>query len=71
MIKKFYDILPADSAQPVPTGERMFTAEQMKEIAWEAWKSAANAYKMYPNNKHSFSDVWDYLEGKYLTNKQK
>lgn len=32
MIKKFYDILPADSAQPVPTGERMFSWNQIDFI---------------------------------------
>lgn len=28
------------------------------EIAWAAWKSAANAYRMYPDNKHTFTDYW-------------
>lgn len=32
--------------------------EKIKEAAWEAWKSAANAYRMYPDQKHTFSDYW-------------
>lgn len=31
----------------------------IKEVAWEAWKSAANAFRMYPDNKHTFADYWD------------
>jgi regulator of replication initiation timing len=29
------------------------------EIAWIAWKGAANAYRMYPDNSHTFSGYWD------------
>jgi hypothetical protein len=37
------------------------TEQQAKEIAWAAWQSAANAYRMYPNNNHTFTDYWDNL----------
>lgn len=33
--------------------------EQARLIAYEAWKSAANAYRMYPDNKHTFDDYWE------------
>lgn len=42
-------------------GERMFTEAQMKEMARIAWMSAANAYRMYPNNKHTFVAFWSDL----------
>lgn len=35
------------------------TNETIKEIASIAWKGAANAYRLYPDNKHTFSDYWD------------
>lgn len=33
--------------------------EQVREIAWIAWKGAANAFRMYPDNKHTFTDYWN------------
>lgn len=40
-----------------------FVKQLAKEIASAAWKSAANAYRMYPDNKHTFADYWnDYGE---------
>lgn len=35
------------------------TQDQIREIAWIAWKGAANAFRMYPDNKHTFTDYWD------------
>jgi hypothetical protein len=35
--------------------------ERAKELANHAWTNAANAYRMYPNNKHSFSSYWGTL----------
>lgn len=29
-----------------------------KEIAHNAWDSAAHAYRVYPDNKHTFVDYW-------------
>lgn len=34
------------------------TKDEVKEIALMAWKGAANAFRMYPNQKHTFSDYW-------------
>lgn len=34
------------------------TKEEVKEIASIAWKGAANAYRMYPENKHTFTEYW-------------
>jgi len=31
----------------------------LKEVAYKAWKAAANAHRMYPDNKHTFSDYWE------------
>lgn len=42
--------------------------EQAKMIAGEAWKSAANAYRMYPGQKHTFSDYWDNYGSKLKIN---
>lgn len=33
--------------------------EEIKQIASIAWKGAANAFRMYPDNKHTFADYWD------------
>lgn len=33
-----------------------------KDIAFKAWKAAANAFRLYPNNKHTFSDYWSVEE---------
>jgi len=40
----------------------------LREAAWAAWLSAANAYRMYPDNKHTFTDYWNNL-GKSETEK--
>ncbi len=34
------------------------TEEQIKEIAYIAWHGAANAFRLYPDNKHTFVDYW-------------
>lgn len=34
------------------------TEQQLKEIAGLAWKGAANAFRMYPENKHTFDLYW-------------
>lgn len=34
-------------------------SQQIKEIAYKAWMGAANAFRLYPNNKHTFSAYWD------------
>lgn len=41
------------------------TKETIKEIASMAWSDAANAYRMYPNNKHTFGDYWHNAKGFY------
>jgi len=33
-----------------------------KDIAFKAWKAAANAFRLYPNNKHTFFDYWSVEE---------
>lgn len=33
--------------------------EEIKESAQDAWTNAANAYRLYPNNKHTFSAYWN------------
>lgn len=30
--------------------------EILRELAYKAWRFAANAYRLYPENKHTFSD---------------
>jgi hypothetical protein len=36
--------------------------EKVMEFALRCWQSAANAYRMYPDNKHTFSSVRDFLK---------
>lgn len=38
------------------------TKEEVKEIACIAWKGAANAHRMYPENKHTFTEYWSGAE---------
>ena len=30
-----------------------------RQIAYAAWGAAADAFRMYPDNKHTFSDYWE------------
>ena len=30
-----------------------------RTIAYAAWRAAADAFRMYPDNKHTFSDYWE------------
>ncbi len=30
-----------------------------RTIAYTAWNAAANAHRIYPDNKHTFSDYWE------------
>jgi len=30
-----------------------------RQIAYAAWRAAADAFRMYPDNKHTFSDYWE------------
>lgn len=45
------------------TGMVVLTKEDLKkafqEVAWAAWKGAANAYRLFPENKHTFSNYWE------------
>jgi len=34
----------------------------LKSIAWKAWRDAANAHRMYPENQHTFSTYWESAE---------
>ncbi len=39
--------------------------QKLKEIANMAWRGAANAFRMYPNNKHTFVDYWTGSESQF------
>lgn len=41
-----------------PTPESENTTGFIRAIAWTAWNAAANAFRAYPNNKHTFTDHW-------------
>lgn len=41
------------------TPEQGLREDKLRNIAWIAWKGAANAYRMYPDNKHTFTEYWD------------
>lgn len=45
-----------------------YSREQMRLMAYGAFKFCANAFRMYPNSKHTFSDYWtDYGEASIPT----
>lgn len=44
---------------------RMYTEEQIKDLSMFSWKAAANSFRLYPENKHTFSDFWTSLGEKY------
>lgn len=53
-------LLNSDKNAPVSdTGTVGNSIGQARLIAYEAWKSAANTYRMYPDNKHTFHDYWE------------
>lgn len=33
-----------------------------RQIAYAAWRAAADAFRMYPDNKHTFSDYWETIK---------
>lgn len=33
-----------------------------RQIAYAAWRAAADAFRMYPDNKHTFSDYWENIK---------
>lgn len=39
--------------------------ERIRAIAAKAWQGAANAHRMYPQNKHTFSNYWDAAAGQF------
>lgn len=45
--------------------EKAKLIEIIKEIAYDAWSSAANSYRMYPENKHTFSNHWELNNNQY------
>jgi hypothetical protein len=38
---------------------KFFSEVQIKEIVSLVWKDVANAFRMYPDSKHTFSAYWD------------
>lgn len=39
--------------------------ELTKQIAWMAWKGAANSFRLYPDNNHTFTDYWAGAESQF------
>jgi len=55
-----------DESEPSPGEDVQRMAEQtIKEIAGIAWKGAANAFRMYPENKHTFFGYWDAAKNQF------
>jgi len=55
-----------DESEPSPVEDVQRMAEQtIKEIAGIAWKGAANAFRMYPENKHTFFGYWDAAKNQF------
>lgn len=46
-----------DEAAPT-SADKGLREETLRQVAWKAWKGAANAYRMYPDNKHTFTEYW-------------
>jgi len=55
--QNFIDFLKWQRLQSAEQGEG--GEDIIREIAYIAWKAAANAHRMYPDNKHTFTDYWD------------
>jgi hypothetical protein len=53
--------LPPPSADEAIVKE----AETIRQIAMMAWQGAANAFRMYPENKHTFSSYWDAAKSQF------
>ena len=41
------------------TIDRNNATEDRRTTAYAAWRAAADAFRMYPDNKHTFSDYWE------------
>lgn len=48
----------AAQSTPVP-------GKDLRSIAFDAFKYAVNAYRMYPDNKHTFNDYWESMGKTY------
>lgn len=67
VFEAFYDLFKRlDESEPSPVEDVQRMAEQtIKEIAGIAWKGAANAFRMYPENKHTFFGYWDAAKNQF------
>jgi len=67
VFEAFYDLFKRlDESEPSPGEDVQRMAEQtIKEIAGIAWKGAANAFRMYPENKHTFFGYWDAAKNQF------
>lgn len=41
------------------TIDRNNATADRRTIAYASWRAAADAFRMYPDNKHTFSDYWE------------
>lgn len=39
--------------------------EQIKEIAYTTWVRCANAFRLYPDNRHTFGEFWRDSESEF------
>lgn len=46
-------------SKDTPAEEVNGIKDVVKLIAYKAWVGAANAYRLYPDNKHTFIEYWD------------
>ena len=45
--------------------ENKLSEQKIREIASIAWKCAANAHRLYPENKHTFAEHWQHGKSMY------
>lgn len=50
---------------PKPELEAAGVEELVRLVAYKAWKGAANAFRLYPDNNHTFHDYWDAAKNQF------
>lgn len=63
------EYLDLSGIPPKNTGKKKDTHYIVKTLVYPVWMSAANAYRLYPDDKHTFAEYWnnnkDYLISLY------
>jgi hypothetical protein len=58
-----FEVIDEDPLNIIP--KEVKQEERVKEIANQAWKDCANAHRLYPDNKHTFTEYWESAKDQY------